>query len=68
MQIEELELPPTTAIQLNTAPAGKPPSWQARIAPEYIGSIDTPSVRKLVEEILEGGAAAFKRRRLKYGF
>ena len=156
MQIEELELPPTTAIQLNTAPAGKPPSWQAledlskgqkatavlllllleseaplivdqpeddldnrfitegvvprmregkrrrqflfsthnanipvlgdaelilgltaageadegqaRIAPEYIGSIDTPSVRKLVEEILEGGEAAFKRRRLKYGF
>ncbi len=156
MQIEELELPPTTAIQLNTAPAGKPPSWQAlealskgqkatavllllllesedplivdqpeddldnrfitegvvprmregkrrrqfifsthnanipvlgdaelilgltaageadegqaRIDPEYIGSIDTPSVRKLVEEILEGGAAAFKRRRLKYGF
>ena len=156
MQIEELELPPTTAIQLNTAPAGQPPSWQAledlskgqkatavlllllleseaplivdqpeddldnrfitegvvprmregkrrrqflfsthnanipvlgdaelilgltaageadegqaRIAPEYIGSIDTPSVRKLVEEILEGGEAAFKRRRLKYGF
>ena len=156
MQIEELELPPTTAIQLNTAPAGKPPSWQAleklskgqkatavllllllesdaplivdqpeddldnrfitegvvprmregkrrrqflfsthnanipvlgdaelilgliaegeadegqaRIAPEYIGSIDTPSVRKLVEEILEGGEVAFKRRRLKYGF
>ena len=156
MQIEELELPPTTAIQLNTAPAGKPPSWQAlenlskgqkatavlllllleseaplvvdqpeddldnrfitegvvprmregkrrrqflfsthnanipvlgdaelilgltavgeadegqaRIAPEYIGSIDTPSVRKLVEEVLEGGEAAFKRRRLKYGF
>ena len=156
MQIEELELPPTTAIQLNTAPASKPPSWQAledlskgqkatavlllllleseaplivdqpeddldnrfitegvvprmreekrrrqflfsthnanipvlgdaelilgltaageadegqaRIASEYIGSIDTPSVRKLVEEILEGGEAAFKRRRLKYGF
>ena len=156
MQIEELELPPTTAIQLNTAPAGKPPSWQALedlskgqkatavlllllleseaplivdqpeddldnrfitegvvprmregkrrrqflfsthnanipvlgdaelilgltaageadkgqacIASEYIGSIDTPSVRKLVEEVLEGGEAAFKRRRLKYGF
>ena len=29
MQIEELELPPTTSIRLNTAPAGAPPSWQA---------------------------------------
>ena len=29
MRIEELELPPTTAIRLNTAPSGHPPSWQA---------------------------------------
>ena len=29
MCIEELELPPTTAIQLNTAPYGEPPIWQA---------------------------------------
>ena len=29
MRIEELDLPPTTAIRLNTAPAGEPPSWQA---------------------------------------
>ena len=29
MRIEELELPPTTAIQLNTAPYGEPPIWQA---------------------------------------
>ncbi len=28
MQIEELDLPPTTAIRLNTAPAGEPPAWQ----------------------------------------
>ena len=28
MRIEELELLPTTAIRLNTAPTGKPPSWQ----------------------------------------
>ena len=27
--IEELELPPTTAIRLNTASAGEPPRWQA---------------------------------------
>ncbi len=28
MLIEELELLPTTTIQLNTAPSGEPPSWQ----------------------------------------
>lgn len=156
MQIEELELPPTTAIQLNTAPAGDPPTWQAlealstgqkatavllllllesdaplivdqpeddldnrfitegvvprmrqekrrrqfifsthnanipvlgdaelilgltasgeaeagtaQVAPEHRGSIDAPSVRELLEEILEGGKDAFERRRRKYGF
>jgi hypothetical protein len=156
MRVEELELPPTTAIRLNTAPSGEPPSWQAlealstgqkatavllllllesdaplivdqpeddldnrfitegvvprmreekrrrqfvfsthnanipvlgdaelilgltasgeadggraRIAPEHMGSIDSRSVRELVEEILEGGKEAFEMRRLKYGF
>lgn len=29
MRVEELDLPPTTAIQLNTARAGDPPKWQA---------------------------------------
>lgn len=29
MHTEELDLPPTTAIRLNTAPAGEPPAWQA---------------------------------------
>lgn len=29
MRIEELDLPPTTSIRLNTAPAGTPPAWQA---------------------------------------
>lgn len=28
MRIEELDLPPITAIRLNTAPLGEPPSWQ----------------------------------------
>lgn len=28
MQIEELDLPPTMAIRLNTAPTGEPPAWQ----------------------------------------
>lgn len=35
---------------------------------EHMGSIDTPAVRTLVEEILEGGKEAFERRRRKYGF
>ena len=156
MRIEELELAPTTAIRLNTAPAGMPPTWQpledlstgqkatavllllllesgaplivdqpeddldnrfitegivprmreekqrrqfifsthnanipvlgdaelilglsaageadsgrARIASEHRGSIDSRSVRELVEEILEGGREAFEMRRRKYGF
>ena len=156
MHVEELELPATTAICLNTAPAGDPPQWQAleelstgqkatavllllllesdaplivdqpeddldnrfitesiiprmreekrrrqfifsthnanvpvlgdaemilgltaaggpagvtaRIAPEHIGSIDVRDVRKLIEEVLEGGKEAFERRRRKYGF
>lgn len=29
MRIEELDLPPTTTIRLNTAPQGEPPAWQA---------------------------------------
>ncbi len=156
MRIEELELPSATEIQLNTAPPGEAPSWQAledlsigqkatavlllllldsdaplivdqpeddldnrfitegvvprmreekqrrqfvfsthnanipvlgdaeliigltasgaaeggsaRVAPEHMGSIDSDSIRELVEEILEGGRNAFETRRRKYGF
>lgn len=39
-----------------------------RMGPEYMGSIDSQSVRALVEELLEGGKVAFEMRRLKYGF
>jgi hypothetical protein len=35
---------------------------------ENLGSIDTGSVRELVETTLEGGKPAFELRRLKYGF
>lgn len=28
MRVEELRLPPTTVIRLNTAPLGEPPTWQ----------------------------------------
>ncbi|HEV7765339.1 MAG TPA: AAA family ATPase, partial [Thermoanaerobaculia bacterium] len=38
------------------------------IPPENVGSIDSRSVQKLVEETLEGGREAFEVRRLKYGF
>lgn len=41
---------------------------KARIPKEHMGSIDARSVRELVEEVLEGGRAAFEMRRLKYGF
>ena len=40
----------------------------AVIRSEHAGAIDVPSVRALVEEILEGGKDAFETRRLKYGY
>ena len=41
---------------------------QASIPREYMGSIDSPVVRELIEEILEGGKVAFEMRRTKYGY
>ena len=41
---------------------------KATIPIEHMGSIDSRSVCELVEEVLEGGRAAFEMRRLKYGF
>jgi len=40
----------------------------AEIRPGHRGSIDSNSVRDLVEEVLEGGKDAFETRRRKYGF
>ncbi|MCY2986912.1 MAG: phosphoesterase [Planctomycetota bacterium] len=156
MEVEELDLPPTTSIRLNVAPEGQPAAWQAldelskgqkatavllllllesksplvvdqpeddldnrfitegvvpkmrdekrrrqfvfathnanipvlgdaelilglrasgeagqgraEIPHEHMGSIDAPSIRDLVYEVLEGGKAAFEMRRLKYGY
>jgi len=158
MKIEELDLPPTTGIELNTAAAGLPANWQsldhvsagqqatavllllllesdrngplivdqpeddldnrfvsdgivpivrsektrrqfvlsthnanipvlgdaelivglsttvrdgnlAGVVPrDHVGSIDAEPVRQLVEDVLEGGKAAFETRRLKYNF
>ena len=41
---------------------------QGRISERHMGSIDIQPVREMVEEILEGGKAAFEMRRQKYGF
>jgi hypothetical protein len=38
------------------------------IQDDHLGAIDTPSVKYLVEQILEGGKEAFETRRAKYGF
>ena len=53
---------------LGLAASGEAKEGQARIATEHMGSIDSAPVRELVEEILEGGKAAFEMRRSKYGF
>ena len=50
------------------SPTGEAQGGSARIAPDQVGAIDTAPVRKLVEELLEGGEDAFERRRRKYGF
>jgi len=41
---------------------------QATIPDELCGSIDTPAVKNLIKELLEGGQDAFELRREKYGF
>lgn len=53
---------------LGLAATGEAREGHARIVPEHMGSIDSGPVRELVEEILEGGKAAFEMRRSKYGF
>ncbi|MDE0302258.1 MAG: phosphoesterase [Gammaproteobacteria bacterium] len=41
---------------------------KARIDSEHMSSIDSRPIQELVEDILEGGKAAFEMRRSKYGF
>jgi DNA repair ATPase RecN len=48
--------------------SGEAGQGHAEISDEHLGSIDTRTVRELVEDVLEGGKAAFEMRRLKYGF
>ena len=50
------------------SPSGEAQGGGAKIAADEVGAIDAEPVRKLVEELLEGGKDAFERRRRKYGF
>lgn len=38
------------------------------VAQEHVGALDKPTVKGLVEQVLEGGREAFERRRRKYQF
>ena len=55
-------------LSLGLAATGEVMEVHGKIAPEHMGSIDSQPVREFVEEILEGGKAAFEMRRSKYGF
>jgi len=48
--------------------SGEAAIGHASITSDHMGSIDTPTVRELVGELLEGGKEAFETRRLKYGY
>jgi predicted ATPase len=48
--------------------SGEAASGTAKIQDNHVGSIDLPSVKLQVEQILEGGKQAFETRRAKYGF
>lgn len=48
--------------------SGEADGGQGHLNPEEMGAIDTPDVKSLVEELLEGGHSAFEARRKKYGY
>lgn len=47
---------------------GQSEEGDAVLSAKFMGSIDSPGVRSMVEEVLEGGRTAFELRRKKYGF
>jgi hypothetical protein len=47
---------------------GEAGAGQCQLDPHTMGAIDTPEVKKLVEDLLEGGHTAFEARRNKYHF
>lgn len=53
---------------LGLTAAGEAGVGSAQIRDEHRGSIDQETVRKLIEELLEGGRTAFETRQRKYGF
>ena len=53
---------------LGLSASGEADAGGATVAPEHMGAIDARPVRKMVEELLEGGEDAFERRRRKYRF
>lgn len=48
--------------------SGEADGGQGYLNPSEMGAIDTPEVKSLVEELLEGGHTAFEARRKKYRF
>jgi ABC-type molybdenum transport system ATPase subunit/photorepair protein PhrA len=48
--------------------SGEADGGQGHLNPSEMGAIDTPEVKSLVEELLEGGHSAFEARRKKYRF
>ena len=53
---------------LGMTASGEAADGRGRVPIEHMGSIDAPKVRRVVEELLEGGRDAFERRRRRYGF
>ena len=53
---------------LGMTASGEAAQGRGRVPIQHMGSIDAPKVRKVVEELLEGGRDAFERRRRRYGF
>ena len=53
---------------LGLTASGEAVDGSASISHEHMGSIDSHSVRELIENTLEGGKEAFEIRRSKYGF
>ena len=47
---------------------GQSEEGEAVLSAKYMGSIDSRGVRRIVEQVLEGGRQAFELRRKKYGF
>ena len=53
---------------LGMTATGEAAKGRGRVPIKHMGSIDAPEVRRVVEELLEGGRDAFERRRRRYGF